>query len=97
MTRTSPQHGPPPLRLRIERLVLDGLPCDRGQAEQLRGALERELAQLWHEQQNPTATAQSLRARSLRAPDLASGAGASPAQLGRAAAHSLFSLLRDVR
>jgi hypothetical protein len=83
--------------VRIDRLVLDGLPFTAAQGARLQRALETELARL-------CATGAPLRARGgghadarVRAPSLTVPAGttASPARLGRDIARSLFTMLGD--
>ena len=80
-----------PLTLHIDRLVIDGLALTHADGLRLQRAMEQELAQLW-QARDAGATPAGHAAPALRAPS-AGGASASPAQLGRQVAHSVFDSL----
>lgn len=83
-----------PLHLNIERIVLDGLPLSRMQANQLRGALEQELARLLAD--GPRQDWHGAALHSVSAPAVSVTAPVQPLELGRAIARSVHaSLVRE--
>jgi hypothetical protein len=81
-----------PIRLHIERLVVDGLPLTPAQAARLHAALERELARLLVHGGDPSAWSSAGAAQVAAAPAVTWDA-ARPHQLGRALARSVFASL----
>ena len=79
----------PSVRVRIERLVLEGLPLTRAQGEQVGAALEAELARLLAEGRLDPALLASVALPSLPAGSLRLGGDASPARLGRQIARAI--------
>jgi len=100
--------APRPLALRIDRLVLDGLPFSAAQGAHVRAALEQELTRLWMQREARASLgdlasaggfAQArMTAAPISAPPISAtasaGTAASPGRVGRDAARSLFSMLR---
>ena len=84
----------PPVRLHIDRLVLDGLQFTPAQGARLQRAMAHELTRLWTQRAAGT-QAQALASPSLQAPALTlqAGTAASPVAVGRDAARSLFATL----
>jgi hypothetical protein len=81
-----------PLTLHIDRLVLDGVALTPAQGLRMQRSMEQELARLWHaREQRDGAVAYS--AAELRAPAISVAGTASPTQLGRDVARSVFSAL----
>jgi hypothetical protein len=78
------------VNLRIERLILDGLPLTRGQGPQVQAAVEAELARLL----TAHGLAPSLEAGgalpSVRAGALELQAGSTPAQIGQQIAQAVY-------
>lgn len=85
--------NPSRIELRIERVVLDGLPLDRRAAEAVRQALESELAARLEAPEAAARLAALTTVPSLRSPHIPAEAHADPAALGRAAAGSIAEAL----
>jgi hypothetical protein len=87
----------PNIHLVIERLVLDGLPFERGQAPHIQAAVEAELTRLIAE----NGLAPHLQAGGavprVNANAIQLAAGSSPAQIGTRIAQSVYSGIGDVR
>jgi len=78
------------IRLRIERLFLDGLPVTRAQAPRVKAAIEAELGRLLSEGGVSHELASGGAVPSVNAPAVQSPRGVSPAQLGIQIAQSVF-------
>jgi hypothetical protein len=81
-----------PIRLHIERLVVDGLPLTPAQAARLQAALERELARLLVHGGDPGAR-HAEAARAVAAAPAVTWDASRPHQLGRALARNVFASL----
>lgn len=81
------------INLHIERLVLDGLPIGSGQGQQVRHALERELASLLAAGGAGAIHSGGLLHR-VQAPGMALQADVRPAQLGGQIAGAIYGALR---
>lgn len=81
--------GPPSVHVRIERLVLEGLPLTRAQGEQVGAALEAELSRLLAEGRLDPALLASGALPALPAGPLRLDADTSPARLGRQIARAI--------
>ena len=78
------------IQLHIERLVLDGLPLERGQGPALQAAVEAELARLLTENGLAESLAQGGAMRSLRGGDIQLAAGGSPTEMGTRIAGAVY-------
>jgi hypothetical protein len=78
------------IRLHIERLVLDGLPVTTAQAPRVKAAIEAELGRLLSEGGVSRELASGAALPNVNAPTVHAPRGASPAQLGRQIAQSVF-------
>ena len=87
----------PNIHLVIERLILEGLPLERGQASHIQAAVEAELTRLIAE----NGLASHLQAGGamprVNASSIQLTAGSSPAQMGTQIAQSVYSGIGDVR
>jgi hypothetical protein len=79
-----------PVRLHIERLVLDGVPLDRASGPILQAALETELARLFAEQGVPATLRQGSAVPRVSVPAVILNAGAKPAALGEQIAKAVY-------
>jgi hypothetical protein len=82
------------IELNIERLTLDGFSLTGAQAHALRGSLETELSRLLTEGGTVDAFSQGIAVPSLPPLSVSFGAGASPADMGRDLARTLYAGLR---
>jgi hypothetical protein len=80
----------PNIHLHIERLVLDGLPIDRGQGPHVQAAVEAELTRLLTENGLDATWGTGGAVPSVNATGVQLSPGSSPAQIGRQIAQSVY-------
>ncbi len=85
------------INLHIERLILDGLPIDRGQASRVQLAVEVELTRLLVEKGLASDLQAGGAVPSVRADAIQLTAGSNPARMGTQIAQSVYSGIGNTR
>ena len=85
------------INVRIERLILDGLPIERRDGAAVQAAIERELAKLFNSGQLSPALLSSSMVASLRAESIELPEGVNPATLGQQIAQAVHQSLDQAK
>jgi hypothetical protein len=91
------QDARPNIHLRIERLILDGLPLTRSQGALVQAAAEAELSRLLAERGLASSLLSGGALPSLRASAIQLSSDGSPAQLGEQIAQAVYGGIEGVR
>ncbi len=91
------QGAAPNIHVYIERLILDGLPIERGQAPQMQAAVEAELARLLVGQGLAADLQAGGAVPSVRADAIQLAAGSNPVRMGTQIAQSVYSGIGNTR
>jgi hypothetical protein len=90
------QDARPSVHLRIERLILDGLPLTHSQGALVQAAVEAELSRLLTERGLTSSLLSGGALPSVRAGAIQLSSDGSPVQLGQQIAHAVYSGIESV-
>jgi len=91
------QDARPNVQVYIERLILDGLPIERGQASHIQAAVEAELTRLLTENGLASNLQTGIAVPSVRANAIQLTSGHTPIQMGTQIAQSVYSGIGNTR